>query len=72
MDGLAGIQPQSSRCWAHLLKEAEDGAAEYDEGAPIYQYLEHMFVGLQAWLETDPTDRERLLASCGPERPRNV
>lgn len=47
------------RCWAHLLREAEDVAAEYEEANPIFRTLKQMFVGLQAWLETDPTDRER-------------
>jgi transposase len=47
------------RCWAHILREAEEVAADHDEGEPIYRYLKQMFVGLQSWLETDPTDRER-------------
>ncbi len=47
------------RCWAHILREAEDVAADHDEAEPIYRYLKQMFVGLQSWLETDPTDRER-------------
>jgi len=47
------------RCWAHILREAEEVAADYDEAEPIYRYLKQMFVGLQSWLETDPTDRER-------------
>jgi transposase len=47
------------RCWAHILREAEEVAADHDEAEPIYRYLKQMFVGLQSWLETDPTDRER-------------
>jgi len=47
------------RCWAHILREAEDAAADHDEAEPVYRYLKQMFVGLQTWLETDPTDCER-------------
>jgi transposase len=47
------------RCWAHLLREAEDVAANYEQGERIHRTLKQMYVGLQAWLETDPTPRER-------------
>ena len=47
------------RCWAHLLREAEDAASDYEEAEPVYRYLKQMFVGLQSWLETDPSPRER-------------
>ena len=47
------------RCWAHLLREAEDVASDHEEAEPVYRYLKQMFVGLQSWLETDPTIRER-------------
>ncbi|MFC7198408.1 IS66 family transposase [Halospeciosus flavus] len=47
------------RCWAHLLREAEDVASDHEEAEPVYRYLEQMFVGLQSWLETDPSSRER-------------
>ncbi|WP_114578761.1 IS66 family transposase [Saliphagus sp. LR7] len=47
------------RCWAHILREAEDVAADYDVAEPVYRSLKQMYVGLQAWLETDPTARER-------------
>ncbi|EMA37596.1 hypothetical protein C445_00696, partial [Halobiforma lacisalsi AJ5] len=42
------------RCWAHLLREAEDAASDHEEAEPVYRYLKQMFVGLQSWLETDP------------------
>ena len=47
------------RCWAHLLREAEDVASDYEEAEPVYRYLKQIFVGLQSWLETDPSPRER-------------
>jgi len=47
------------RCWAHLLREAEDAASNHEEAEPVYRYLKQMFVGLQSWLETDPNLRER-------------
>jgi len=47
------------RCWAHLLREAEDAANDHKEAEPVYRYLKQMFVGLQSWLETDPSPRER-------------
>jgi len=47
------------RCWAHLLREAEDAASNHEEAEPVYRYLKQMFVGLQSWLETDPSLRER-------------
>ncbi len=47
------------RCWAHLLREAEDVAKDYEEGTRIYRKLKQMYVGLQSWLETDPSPRER-------------
>ncbi|WP_394295478.1 IS66 family transposase [Natronococcus jeotgali] len=47
------------RCWAHLLREAEDVASDHEEAEPVHRYLKQMFVGLQSWLETDPSPRER-------------
>ena len=47
------------RCWAHILREAKEAAADHDEAEPVYRYLKQMYVGLQSWLETDPADRER-------------
>jgi transposase len=47
------------RCWAHILREAEDMADDHDQAEPIYRILKWMYVGLQSWLETDPTKRQR-------------
>jgi len=47
------------RCWAHILREAEDVADKYEDGEPIHRHLTQMYVGLQSWLETDPSLRER-------------
>ncbi|SEP22926.1 Transposase [Halogranum amylolyticum] len=47
------------RCWAHILREAEDAAEDFEDAEPIYRKLRQTYVGLQAWLETDPTTRER-------------
>jgi transposase len=47
------------RCWAHLLREAEDVAENHEEGKRIHRKLKQMYAGLQAWLETDPALQER-------------
>jgi hypothetical protein len=47
------------RCWAHILREAEEAAEKQPEGEPIYQALRQLFVALQARLESDPSPRER-------------
>jgi transposase len=47
------------RCWAHILREAEDVADDHDQAEPIYRTLKQMYVGLQSWLETDPSERQR-------------
>ncbi len=47
------------RCWAHILREAEDVADDHAEAEPIYRTLKQMYVGLQSWLETDPSERQR-------------
>ncbi|MDV7351366.1 IS66 family transposase [Halorubrum distributum] len=47
------------RCWAHILREAEDAAEKQPEGEPIYQALRQVYVALQARLESDPNPCER-------------
>ncbi|MCD2201745.1 IS66 family transposase [Halobacterium sp. KA-4] len=47
------------RCWAHILREAEDAAEKQAEGEPIYHALRQVYVALQARLESDLTIRER-------------
>jgi len=47
------------RCWAHILREAEDAAAKQAEGEPIYRALKQLYVALQTRLESDLTVRER-------------
>ena len=47
------------RCWAHILREAEDTAEQQDEGKPIYRALKQLYVALQTRLESDLTLRER-------------
>jgi transposase len=47
------------RCWAHILREAEDVADDHDRAKPIYRTLKQMYVDLQSWLETDPPERQR-------------
>ena len=47
------------RCWAHILREAEDVANDYDQAEPVYRTLKRLYVGLQSWLETDPTESQR-------------
>jgi len=47
------------RCWAHILREAKDVAEDHEVAEPIYRYLTQMYAGLQAWLETGPSDRQR-------------
>ena len=47
------------RCWAHILREAEDVAEKQQEGKPIYDSLKQLYVALQTRLESDLTIRER-------------
>jgi transposase len=47
------------RCWAHILREAEDAAEQQEEGEPIYRALTQLYVALQTQLESDLTLRER-------------
>ena len=47
------------RCWAHILREAEDVAEKQPEGKPIYDSLKQLYVALQPSLESDLTIRER-------------
>ncbi|QSG13563.1 Transposase (plasmid) [Halapricum desulfuricans] len=47
------------RCWAHILREAEDAAGKQAEGEPVYRALKQLFVALQTRLESDLTIRER-------------
>jgi len=47
------------RCWAHILREAEDVAEKQPEGKPIYDSLKQLYVALQTRLESDLTIRER-------------
>ncbi len=47
------------RCWAHILREAENVAEDHEQAEPVHRYLQQMYVGLQSWLETDPVARER-------------
>ncbi|NHN66190.1 IS66 family transposase [Haloarcula sp. JP-Z28] len=47
------------RCWAHILREAEDAAEKQPEGEPIYDSLKQLYVALQTRLESDLTTRER-------------
>ena len=48
------------RCWAHILREAEDVADDYNQAEPIHRTLKQMYVGLQSWLETDPSEHQRV------------
>ncbi|MFC7056854.1 IS66 family transposase [Halovenus salina] len=47
------------RCWAHILREAEQAAEQQDEGEPIYRALKQLYVALQTQLESDLSLRER-------------
>jgi transposase len=47
------------RCWAHILREAEDAAEQQEEGEPIYRALTQLYVALQTRLESDLTLHER-------------
>jgi len=57
------------RCGLHIfLREAEDVADKYEDGEPFRRHLTQMYVGLQSWLETDPSLRERAQMHPKPER----
>jgi len=47
------------RCWAHILREAEDAAKKQEAGEPIYRALRELYVALQIRLESDLPLRER-------------
>jgi transposase len=47
------------RCWAHILREAEEAAEKQEEGEPIYRSLKQLYVALQTQLESDLTVRKR-------------
>jgi transposase len=47
------------RCWAHILREAEEAAERQPEGKPIYDSLKQLYVALQTRLESDLSIRER-------------
>ncbi|WP_323174754.1 IS66 family transposase [Natrialba sp. PRR66] len=47
------------RCWAHILREAEDAAEKQAEGEAICHALRQLYVALQTRLESDLTIRER-------------
>lgn len=36
------------RCWAHILREAGDVAADYEQAESIHRVLQQMYVSLQA------------------------
>jgi len=60
-DGRTYIRhsPATSSGAGHIFREAEDVADKYEDGEPIHRHLTQMYVGLQSWLETDPSVRER-------------
>ena len=47
------------RCWAHILREAEDAAEHHEQGERIYRSLAQLYAALQTRLESDLTERER-------------
>lgn len=47
------------RCWAHLLREADDVAEEHVEAEPIADRLHRLFDGLQTFLDEEPTVEHR-------------
>jgi transposase len=53
------FREELQRCWAHILREAEEAAEKQEEGEPIYRSLKQLYVALQTQLESDLTVRER-------------
>lgn len=47
------------RCWAHLLREADEIAADHVEAEPIADRLHKLYDGLTAFLATDPAPAAR-------------
>jgi transposase len=47
------------RCWAHILREAEDAAEKQAAGEPIFRALTELYGALQTRLESDVPLRER-------------
>jgi len=48
--------PDLQRCWAHLLREADDVAGKHAEAEPIADQLHRLFAGLQTFLAGDPPE----------------
>ncbi|MFB6148447.1 MAG: IS66 family transposase, partial [Halobacteriales archaeon] len=53
------ITDDRQRCWAHLLREADEVAADHAEAEPIAGRLHRLFDGLQAFLAADPEPEQR-------------
>lgn len=49
------------RCWAHLLREGDEVAADHPEAEPIADRLHRLFDGLQTFLAADPSPDHRAL-----------
>ena len=47
------------RCWAHLLREADDLADDHPEADVIARRLHGLFAGVQSFLDTEPTPAQR-------------
>jgi transposase len=47
------------RCWAHILREAEDAAEKQEAGEPIYRALIQLYAALKIRLENGLRVRER-------------
>jgi len=59
VDGVSSLQRNLQRCWAHILREAEDAAEQHEKGERIYRSLAQLYAALQTRLESDLTVRER-------------
>lgn len=55
------VTDELQRCWAHLLREADDVAEDHAEAEPIADRLHRLFDGLQSFLGTDPASEHREL-----------
>ncbi|KXB02635.1 hypothetical protein AKJ43_01305, partial [candidate division MSBL1 archaeon SCGC-AAA261D19] len=61
-DGLrsyATFTSKLQRCWAHLLREANDVADRHEEAEPIAKDLNQMYNDLITFLQNDPPPEER-------------
>jgi transposase len=67
-DGLSAYEEYSKflqRCWAHILRETEAYAEEYDDAKPLYQWMSDIFKKVKdITIKTTLQKRKKVYNSC--------